>query len=81
MTKISSLHEDWMQDPAYRAEYDALEGEYEVKRAELRRMAKQQFEALLLEALDSPEKEMTAKDWREIHAEALALVAARKKAR
>lgn len=28
MTRVSALHAQWMQDPEYRAAYDALEGEF-----------------------------------------------------
>lgn len=28
MTKIEDLHAEWMKNPTYRAEYDALEGEF-----------------------------------------------------
>lgn len=33
MTKISDLHEEWMKDPEYRVEYEALEEEYQLVRA------------------------------------------------
>jgi hypothetical protein len=28
MSRIEELHEGWMNNPAYRKEYDALEGEF-----------------------------------------------------
>ena len=28
MTKVSELHEKWMEDPEYRAEFEALEEEF-----------------------------------------------------
>lgn len=28
MTRLEDLHQEWMKDPNYRAEYDALEGEF-----------------------------------------------------
>lgn len=28
MSRIDELHTGWMKDPAYRKEYDALEGEF-----------------------------------------------------
>lgn len=30
MTKINDLHKDWMKDPEYVAEYDALAAEFEL---------------------------------------------------
>ncbi|QDL97005.1 helix-turn-helix transcriptional regulator [Rhodopseudomonas palustris] len=33
MTKIKDLHKAWSKDPAYRAEYDALEPEFNVMAA------------------------------------------------
>ncbi|RED34407.1 Xre family transcriptional regulator [Rhodopseudomonas thermotolerans] len=33
MTKIKDLHKAWSKDPAYRAEYDALEAEFTVMAA------------------------------------------------
>jgi transcriptional regulator with XRE-family HTH domain len=33
MTKIKDLHKAWSKDPAYRAEYDALEEEFTVMAA------------------------------------------------
>lgn len=30
MTRISDLHKDWLKDPAYKAEYDALGPEFEL---------------------------------------------------
>ncbi|MFT4275406.1 MAG: helix-turn-helix transcriptional regulator [Rhodopseudomonas sp.] len=33
MTKIKDLHKAWSKDPAYRAEYDALEDEFNVMAA------------------------------------------------
>ena len=36
MTRISDLHMRWMDDPAYRAEYEALEGEFSLAAALVR---------------------------------------------
>jgi len=33
MTRIKDLHSEWMKDPEYRKEYDALAGEFELARA------------------------------------------------
>lgn len=33
MTKISDLHEQWITDPEYRREYDALEEEFSIAQA------------------------------------------------
>ncbi|OYQ33746.1 transcriptional regulator [Niveispirillum lacus] len=33
MTRIKELHADWMQDPAYREAYDALEEEFTLAQA------------------------------------------------
>lgn len=33
MTKIRNLHTGWMNDPAYRKAFDALEGEFDLARA------------------------------------------------
>lgn len=33
MTKLSDLHAEWMNDPEYRAEYDALEEEFSIAAA------------------------------------------------
>lgn len=33
MTRIKDLHSEWMKDPEYRKEYDALEGEFELAHA------------------------------------------------
>jgi ribosome-binding protein aMBF1 (putative translation factor) len=33
MTKLSELKREWMKEPAFRAEYEGLEGEYAVIRA------------------------------------------------
>jgi antitoxin ParD1/3/4 len=38
----------------------------ELIRADLKRRAEERLEALLLEALDSPSREMTPEDWEEI---------------
>ncbi len=39
MSKIRNLHTEWMNDPAYRQEYDALEGEFTVASALIRARA------------------------------------------
>jgi transcriptional regulator with XRE-family HTH domain len=33
VTRVRDLHERWMDEPAYRAEYEALEEEYQLARA------------------------------------------------
>jgi len=33
MTRIRNLHKKWMRDPAYRREYEALEGEFALAEA------------------------------------------------
>jgi transcriptional regulator with XRE-family HTH domain len=33
MTKVKDLHRGWIKDPRYRAEYDALEPEFQLARA------------------------------------------------
>ena len=33
MTAIRDLHEGWLRDPDYRADYDALEGEFTLAKA------------------------------------------------
>lgn len=33
MTRLSDLHKEWMKDPEYRAEYEALEPAFELMRA------------------------------------------------
>lgn len=39
MSRIDELHKGWMKDPAYRAEYDALEGEFALAAAMIRARA------------------------------------------
>jgi transcriptional regulator with XRE-family HTH domain len=39
MSRIDELHEGWMRDPAYRTEYDALEGEFALAGAMIRARA------------------------------------------
>ena len=39
MSRIRDLHIGWMKDPAYRAEYDALEGEFALAAALIRARA------------------------------------------
>jgi len=39
MTDIRDLHEGWLRDPAYRADYDALEGEFALASALIRARA------------------------------------------
>ena len=39
MTNIRDLHAEWMKDPGYRAEYDALEGEFALASALIRARA------------------------------------------
>lgn len=36
MSRIDKLHKGWMKDPAYRAEYDALEDEFTLAAAMIR---------------------------------------------
>lgn len=33
MTRISELHKQWMKEPAYRKDYEAQEGEFDLARA------------------------------------------------
>ncbi len=40
MTRIKDLHSEWMKDPEYRREYDALAGEFELARALIEARAK-----------------------------------------
>jgi len=53
----------------------------ELIRADEKRKAEDELEAKLLDGLKSPKTVLTAADWKEIRAEALAKVAARKKPR
>ncbi|MDF0666529.1 MAG: type II toxin-antitoxin system ParD family antitoxin [Nitrospira sp.] len=53
----------------------------ELIRADEKRKAEDELEAKLLEGLRSSKAELTPSDWKEIRAEALAKVAARKKPR
>lgn len=53
----------------------------ELIRADEKRKAEDELEAKLLEGLNSAKSALTAADWKEIRAEALAKVAARKKPR
>lgn len=39
MTDLRDLHAGWMQDPAYRAEFDALDGEFALAAAMIRARA------------------------------------------
>jgi len=39
MSRIDELHKGWMKDPAYRTEYDALEGEFALAAALIRARA------------------------------------------
>ena len=39
MSKIRDLHADWMKDPAYRTEFEALEGEFAIASALVRARA------------------------------------------
>src|ERR1700735_5022743 len=39
MSRVDDLHADWMKDPAYRAEYDALESEFALAAARIRARA------------------------------------------
>ena len=39
MTRYDDLHEEWMKDPAFRAEYDALEEEFSLAAALIRARA------------------------------------------
>ncbi len=39
MSRIRDLHTGWMNDPAYRTEYDALEGEFALATALIRARA------------------------------------------
>ena len=43
MTRVRDLHDEWMKDPEYRAEYDALEEEFTLAETMIRvRMAANQ---------------------------------------
>jgi antitoxin ParD1/3/4 len=53
----------------------------ELIRADEKRKAEDELEAKLLDGLKSPKTALTATEWKEIRAEALAKVAARKKPR
>lgn len=53
----------------------------ELIRADEKRKAEDELEAKLLEGLNSAKSALTAADWKEIRAEALAKMAARKKSR
>jgi antitoxin ParD1/3/4 len=53
----------------------------ELIRADEKRKAEEQLEALLLEGLNSPESELTSGDWSAIRKEALARLEARKQQR
>ncbi len=53
----------------------------ELIRADEKRKAEDELETKLLEGLNSPKTALTAAEWKEIRAEALAKVAARKKPR
>ena len=53
----------------------------ELIRADEKRKAEDQLEAMLLEGLNSPESELTKADWKAIRSEALARVQTRSKAR
>lgn len=39
MSRIGELHADWLKDPAYRKEYEALEGEFTLAAALIRARA------------------------------------------
>jgi ribosome-binding protein aMBF1 (putative translation factor) len=39
VTDVRDLHADWMKDPAYQREYDALEGEFALATALIRARA------------------------------------------
>lgn len=53
----------------------------ELIRADEKRKAEDELEAKLLDGLKSPKTSLTAAEWKEIRAEALAKVASRKKPR
>ena len=53
----------------------------ELIRADEKRKAEDQLEAMLLEGLNSPESELTKADWKAIRSEAMARVQARGKAK
>ncbi len=54
MTKITDLHSEWMGDPEYRREYDALAGEFELARALIEARAKAGLtQAQLAELMDT----------------------------
>ena len=53
----------------------------ELIRADEKRKAEEQLEAMLLEGLNSPESELTKADWKAIRGEALVRIQARSKAK
>ena len=53
----------------------------ELIRADEKRKAEEQLEAMLLEGLNSPESELTTADWKAIRGEALARIQTRSKAK
>ena len=53
----------------------------ELIRADEKRKAEEQLEAMMLEGLNSPQSELTKADWKAIRSEALARVQARSKAK
>ena len=53
----------------------------ELIRADEKRKAEDQLEAMLLEGLSSPESELTKADWKAIRSEAMVCVQARSKAK
>lgn len=53
----------------------------ELIRADEKRKAEEQLEAMLLEGLSSPERELTKADWKAIRSEAMARLQARNKAK
>ena len=53
----------------------------ELIRADEKRKAEEQLEAMLLEGLNSPESELTKADWKAIRGEALMRIQARSKAK
>ena len=53
----------------------------ELIRADEKRKAEEQLEAMLLEGLNSPESELTKAGWKAIRGEALARIQARRKAK
>ena len=60
VTDSRALHACWMQDPSYRAEYDALEGEFALAAALIRARADARLTQEELADRMGPEQEVIA---------------------